>query len=333
MSLENIGEENRQLPNPIDDLIKEKGCLVLDGALATELQARGCDIDGPLWSARALYENPDLIRQVHLDYFRAGADIVITATYQASVPGLHAIDYSTEEALGLMKRSVQLAQQAQRQYVLESQKTGFLIAGSIGPYGAYLADGSEYTGDYRLSLDGMLDFHRPRMKALIEAGVDILAFETIPSVRDLTGFVALLLTEFPSATAYISFTIRDKNHISDGSPLSNVMKLVNMCPQFVAVGVNCIDESKVTGALETLSHLTSKPLIAYPNSGQQYDVDSNSWTGENGFRTSLADKVAKWRSLGARVIGGCCQTSPEDIRLVAIVLKAERDSSISGTVE
>jgi homocysteine S-methyltransferase len=306
-------------------LLQGKACLVLDGALATELQSRGCNIDGALWSARALYESPDLVRQVHLDYFRAGTDIAITASYQASVPGLQKIGYSATQAIELMKKSVTLAQQAKERFQQESPNRHVLIAGSIGPYGAYLADGSEYTGDYNLSPDEMKNFHRPRMQALLDAGVDLLAIETLPSFPELEALLSLL-SEFPSATAYLSFTIQDDSHISDGTAFSAVVEKLNDAPQVVAIGVNCVPEGKVTGALRTLSTLTKKPLLAYPNSGQQYDVRSNSWTGENAFRKDLAEKIKTWRSLGAKIIGGCCQTSPQDIHIVASCLRSTLDN-------
>lgn len=259
---------------------------------------------------------------MHLDYFRAGADIAITASYQASIKGLEAVGYDETESLDLIKKSAVLAREARKSFEDESNKPGLLVAGSIGPFGAYLNDGSEYTGDYELPFKKMKDFHRPRMKALLDADVDLLAIETLPSFPELQALLSLL-SDFPTATAYVSFTTRDSDHLSDGTAFIEAVTLLNEAQQVLAIGVNCIEEDKVTGALATLGNLTTKPLIVYPNSGQQYDVGSNSWTGENALRRDLAHKVATWHSLGARIIGGCCQTSPQDIRIMSQALKRD----------
>ena len=290
--------------------------LVLDGAMATELEARGCDLTDTLWSAKVLIENPELIYQVHYDYFKAGAQVAITASYQATPQGFARRGLSEGESVRLIARSVELASRARTDYLAEQPDAGtLLIAGSVGPYGAFLADGSEYRGDYALPQQEMMDFHRPRMGALIDAGADILACETMPSFAEIQALVALL-QEFPATPAWFSFTLRDSEHLSDGTPLSEVVALLDGCPQAVALGINCIALDQVTAALEALSSLTAKPLVVYPNSGEQYDATSKTWHSDASACT-LTDNLQEWQKAGAKLIGGCCRTTPADIAAIA----------------
>ena len=290
--------------------------LVLDGAMATELEARGCDLTDSLWSAKVLIENPELIYQVHYDYYRAGAQVAITASYQATPQGFAKRGLMETESLRLIGRSVELASRARADYLSVAPQAGnLLVAGSVGPYGAFLADGSEYRGDYTLLQAEMMDFHRPRIRALVEAGADILACETLPSFQEIQALVSLL-AEFPETPAWFSFTLRDSDHLSDGTPLKDVVALLESCPQAVALGLNCIALDRVTAALQTLSRLTAKPLVVYPNSGEQYDAASKTWHSDASTCT-LADNVAAWQAAGARLIGGCCRTTPADIAAIA----------------
>ncbi|EXU73634.1 homocysteine S-methyltransferase [Erwinia mallotivora] len=289
--------------------------LVLDGAMATELEARGCDLTDALWSAKVLIENPELIYQVHLDYFNAGAQVAITASYQATPQGFAQRGLSEADSLQLIARSVELACRARADYLAGHPQAALLIAGSVGPYGAFLADGSEYRGDYSLPVPQMMDFHRPRIRALVDAGVDILACETLPSYAEIDALVTLL-KEFPSTPAWFTFTLRDSQHLSDGTPLSQLVALLDSCPQAVALGVNCIALDEVTPALQTLSCLTAKPLVVYPNSGEQYDAISKTWHSE-ASSCSLTDFLPTWQQLGAKLIGGCCRTTPADIAAIA----------------
>jgi homocysteine S-methyltransferase len=300
--------------------------LTVDGALATELEAHGCDLEDPLWSAKVLLEQPHLVKRVHREYFRAGAAVAITASYQATTLGFARRGLSEEEALGRVALSVRLADEARREYLLENPDAGpLLVAGSVGPYGAYLADGSEYRGDYRLSPDDFLDFHRPRISALVDAGADFLACETLPSLPEAQALLALL-EEF-DVEAWLSFTLRDGSHISDGTPLAQVAELCRDQPLAVAIGVNCVPLELVSPALEALGNATETPLIAYPNSGETYDAVTKTWgpaaagdspAGPHGKTPlSLAEGTPTWRALGARLVGGCCRTTPHDIAAVA----------------
>ena len=299
--------------NPIKPILEQKKHMIIDGALASELQRRGCDLNDSLWSAKVLIEQPELIQQVHYDYFVAGADCAITASYQATPMGFAPKGIELEESIKLIKTSVKLAQQAKMQYLNDiKQDKALLIAGSVGPYGAYLANGSEYTGDYQLSESEFIAFHKDRVTALIDAGVDILACETMPSFLEIKALVKLI-QQFPMVNCWFSLTLKDQQHISDGTPLTEVIEYLNSIEQIVSVGINCIALEKVTPALEVLSKLTSKPLIVYPNSGEQYDPTTKQWHKNHHHNCTFANQLDTWIKLGAKLIGGCCQTTPEDI--------------------
>lgn len=302
--------------NPIAAALTHTDTLILDGALATELEARGCNLADTLWSAKVLMENPELIYQVHYDYFAAGANVAITASYQATPLGFAARGLDSGQASALIRQSVTLAQRARDDYRAASgSEAPLLVAGSVGPYGAYLANGAEYRGDYALPAAEMKDFHRPRVAALLEAGVNLLACETLPSFGEIQALISLL-AEFPHSSAWFSFTLRDAQHLSDGTPLSKVAEVINAAPQVVAVGLNCVALESVTPALQTLQALTDKPLLVYPNSGEQYDAVSKSWHSAPSGCT-LHDKFPEWQQAGARLIGGCCRTTPQDIAAIA----------------
>jgi homocysteine S-methyltransferase len=308
--------------NPVATLLSANPTLILDGALATELEARGCDLSDPLWSAKVLIENPELIYQVHLDYFNAGAQCAITASYQATPQGFLRRGLNQAQSLALIAKSVQLAQQARHDYLAQHpQAAPLLIAGSVGPYGAYLADGSEYRGDYSLPQEEMMAFHRPRISALAEAGVDLLACETLPSFSELQALLTLL-EEFPTLGAWFAFTLRDSQHLSDGTPLTEVMTLLHANPQVLAIGINCIALENVAPALQQFAALADKPLLVYPNSGEHYDAVSKTWHACGGAHGSLIDRIGEWQRIGARLIGGCCRTTPQDIRQIAARCKA-----------
>ncbi|WP_461188818.1 homocysteine S-methyltransferase [Arthrobacter sp. Z4-13] len=301
--------------------------LAVDGALATELEAHGCNLEDPLWSAKVLLEQPELVRQVHLDYFRAGARVAITASYQATPLGFARRGIPEARALELVALSVRLADEARREYLAgDPDAAPLLVAGSVGPYGAYLADGSEYRGDCILSRRKFLEFHRPRIAALVEAGADVLACETLPSLPEAEALLELV-KEF-DVDSWLTFTLRDGAHISDGTPLEQVAAIVDEEPLVAALGVNCVPLDLVSPALDALGQATRKPLIAYPNSGETYDAATKTWlaaplaAGAADPRRpgSLAEGAETWLQLGARMVGGCCRTSPQDIAALAGVV-------------
>lgn len=305
--------------DPIAPILDRQAALVIDGALATELERRGCDLADPLWSARVLLEQPALIREVHRDYFAAGADCAITASYQATVPGFRRRGIGEEQALELIRQSVRLACAARDEFwagaANRAGRCRPLVAASVGPYGAWLADGSEYVGNYGLGRDDLMDFHRPRMRALLEGGPDVLACETLPSYVEAEALAALL-GEFPSAMAWFSFSARDGTHVSEGRPLADCVRLLDARPQVIAVGVNCTSPRHVPSLLREAAAHTRKPLLAYPNRGERYDAGRNEWSGP-AHCGSFAEEAKRWFEAGARLIGGCCRTTPDDIRAIA----------------
>jgi homocysteine S-methyltransferase len=281
------------------------GALVLDGGLATELERRGADLRDPLWSARILLEDPDLIRAVHADYFAAGADVAISASYQASFEGFAERGLSRERAAGLMRRSVELAR--------EAAGDDRIVAASVGPYGAVLADGSEYVGRYGLSVQELIEFHAPRIEVLLEAGPDLLAIETIPSILEAEALVTIL-EGLPGVSAWISFSCSDGVRISDGTSFADAAALAASSPRVVAVGVNCSPPVHISALLSSVR--VDTPLLAYPNVGSTWDAVAKSWILD-GPRPDFGAAAADWRAAGARIVGGCCGTTPDDIRAIA----------------
>lgn len=305
--------------NPIASILDHYPALVIDGALATELERRGCDLRDELWSAKILLEQPEIIKQVHLDYFKAGADCAITASYQATVEGFAKRGLSQKEAIDLIQRSVKLAREARDEFWAdESNRTGRakpFVAASVGPYGAFLADGSEYRGNYGLSEEQLMDFHRPRMRALIQASADLLACETIPSLIEAQA-IARLLNEFPAITVWISFSGRDERHISEGQVFADCVRQLEGHPQIAAIGINCTSPAYIPSLIREAKKVTAKPILVYPNSGETYDAARNDWNGEP-VLDSFGEQARAWYEAGARLIGGCCRTTPEDIRVIA----------------
>ena len=289
--------------------------VILDGGLATELEARGFDLSDRLWSARLLLADPDAIEDVHLAYFRAGARVATSASYQASVEGFAAVGSDRAAALSAIGTSVALARRARDRYREEAgdPAPGLLVAGSVGPYGAMLADGSEYRGDYDMTAERLAAFHRPRMEALVEAGADLLALETIPSVREADVLVRLLdEVEIP---AWLSYSCRDEATTSAGEPIAEAAA-VGEHPRVVAVGVNCTAPRFLPALLAAARDATDQPLIAYPNGGDRWEAASRRWVADPGGRFDPTT-IATWTTLGATWLGGCCGTGPAEIRVLA----------------
>lgn len=303
----------------LKDLLAEESCLILDGALGTELESRDYDVSGHLWSAKYLLDNPQVLKEIHEDYLQAGADILTTASYQASLPGLLQAGVEEEESLALIRLTVSLAQEAREEVWAnlpeqeKSQRPYPLISGDIGPYAAYLADGSEYTGDYHLTQKDYQAFHRPRIAALLEAGCDLLGIETIPNLGEAAAILVLLEQEFPEVEAYMSFVAKDGSHIADGSPIEEVASLCAKSKQVLALGINCSSPVFFDELLQKIKSKTDKPLVAYPNSGEVYDGEKKTWHEGEGGETSLVQYAKNWQVLGAKIIGGCCRTRPSHI--------------------
>lgn len=306
--------------NPITTILKHYPVLILDGAMATELESHGCDLNDRLWSAKVLMENPDLIGRVHRDYFEAGADVAITASYQATVQGFRERGLSGAEANALIQRSVRIAVEARDAFwaeaALREGRPKPLVAASIGPYGAFLADGSEYRGDYALTEAELMDFHRERMRTLIEAGADLLACETIPCLLEAQSIVKLLEAEFPGIYAWISFSAKDGQHISSGETIAECAQWLDAREQVAAIGVNCTPPQHIRPLVSELAAHTAKPVLVYPNSGESYDPSDKTWHA-SGVIESYGCSAKGWHEAGASLIGGCCRTTPADIRAIA----------------
>lgn len=321
--------ERDVMSDPLQPFLDRQGVVILDGGLATELEARGERLDDPLWSAAVLLDRPERIRQVHEDYLRAGADCLVTASYQATFEGLARRGLSAAEADRVLRRSVAVADEARRSFCSvpgrDEGRLPPLVAASVGPYGAYLADGSEYRGDYGLTVGELSEFHRRRLEVLSDAGADLLAVETIPSLAEVRALLELL-ERLPGPPAWVSFSCRDGRHLCDGTPLRRAVRLVSECGRVVAVGVNCTAPRHLTSLLREAAAVSRLPLVAYPNSGEGWDAASRRWlAGDESSR--LRRECLTWRSLGARLVGGCCRTGPADIAALRSILVASPGQS------
>jgi homocysteine S-methyltransferase len=287
------------------------GPVVLDGGLATQLESQGHNLDSALWSARLLHDNPEAIVQAHLAYFTAGAQVATTASYQASIAGFVKAGIGRPEAELLIKRSVRLAEQARARY--DDGRTRW-IAGSVGPYGAAMADGSEYRGDYDLSVAELRAWHRPRIVLLAESGVDILALETIPCLAEVEALLAEV--DGSGQPCWLSVTCAG-DRTRAGEPAAEAFSLARDVAEIVAVGVNCIDPADAHPLVRSARESSGKPVVAYPNSGERWDASARAWIGSVTFRS---EDVQEWISTGARLVGGCCRVGPTAIRAIRDLL-------------
>ena len=286
--------------------VPEDAVLVADGGLATELEARGHDLSDDLWSARLLMDAPDEIVAVHEAFFRAGAVIATTASYQASFDGYAERGIGRADAERLLRRSVDLARAARSRAGGEGW-----VAASVGPYGAALADGEEYRGRYGLTVSELADWHRPRLEVLAGAEPDVLALETVPDVDEAEALVGLV--RGLGVPAWLSYTISGE-HTRAGQPLAEAFAVAAGVPEIVAVGVNCCAPDDVLKAVTVARQVTGKPVIVYPNSGEEWEPSRRVWIGRAGFSAELAPQ---WVAQGARIVGGCCRVRPAEITEIA----------------
>ncbi|KAG1347743.1 homocysteine S-methyltransferase 2 [Cocos nucifera] len=318
------------------------GCAVIDGGLATELEANGADLNDPLWSAKCLINSPHLIRKVHLDYLEAGANVLITASYQATIQGFQSKGISKEESEDLLRKSVEIACEArdvfQKEYSKDSHNVEdneatykqhpILVAASIGSYGAFLADGSEYSGDYgeAVTLETLKDFHRRRLQVLADAGADLIAFETIPNKIEAQAYAELVEENNTKIPAWFSFNSKDGVNVVSGDSLIECASIANSCKRVVAVGINCTPPRFIHGLILSIQKVTDKPILVYPNSGERYDADKKEWVLSTGVSDEdFVSYVSIWRDAGASLIGGCCRTTPNTIRAISRALHEEYD--------
>ncbi|MET4703646.1 homocysteine S-methyltransferase [Frigoribacterium sp. UYMn621] len=282
------------------------GGVLLDGGLGTLLEARGHDLSSSLWSARLLMEHPEAILDAHREYFRAGADVAISASYQVSYDALAAIGQGAGAVDELLRLSISLAAEAR-----DEIRAGGWVAASVGPFGASRADGSEYRGDYGLTVAELRDWHRRRLEVLIDAGADVLAVETIPSLAEVEAIVSEI--DGTGMPAWISVTSSD-GLLRSGESLERAFEIASDIDEVIAVGVNCTHPRDIAAALAAARKATSVPVIVYPNSGETWDAVGRRWTGEPGLSGRL---VQEWIELGAAAVGGCCRIGPEQIASLA----------------
>lgn len=288
---------------------------VLDGGLSTALEQQGADFGDRLWTARLLAEEPARIRSAHLSFFAAGAQVATTASYQASVEGFTAAGLDPEEARRLVRLSVRLAQEAAQEARERAREAGrsddLLVAASVGPYGAFLADGSEYRGRYGVPAARLRDFHAPRLALLAEAGPDLVAVETVPDVEEAAVLVELL--DDLGLPAWLSYAVRGSATCA-GQPLDEAFAVLAGSTSLVAAGVNCSEVRDVLGAVRTVREVTDLPAVAYPNRGGTWDAATKTWSGAGGLDLDLLDA---WVAAGAAYVGGCCGTGPADVARIA----------------
>ncbi|WP_028800681.1 homocysteine S-methyltransferase [Streptomyces sp. 142MFCol3.1] len=292
-----------------------RGSVVLDGGMSNQLESAGHDLSDELWSARLLAERPEAVVEAHLAYFEAGADVAITAGYQATFEGFAQRGIPRDEAAELIGLSVALAREAAGRTRAKGVARPLWVAASVGPYGAMLADGSEYRGRYGLSVEELERFHRPRLEVLAAAGPDVLALETVPDTDEaralLRGVRGL------GVPAWLSYSVSG-DRTRAGQPLEEAFALAADADEVIAVGVNCCAPEDVDGAVATAARVTGKPVVVYPNSGEAWDARARSWTGRSTF---TAEQVTGWQRAGARLIGGCCRVGPEAIARITRTLK------------
>ena len=305
--------------SPFAPWLEQGGTLLLDGGLGTELERRGHTQLGKLWSSALVRTNPGAIREVHHDYLEAGAACITSATFQASMPTLKSVGLHPAEAEELLRDAVALASRERDRYFhRHPDRLRPLVAASIGPYGASLCNGAEYTGKYGLDEPELRAFHAERWRVLSESEADVIALETIPSLKETRALMALLAAT-PSRQAWISFTCRDACHIADGTPLTEVLKAVNPVPNLCAVGVNCIAPRLAVRISERLAALSPKPVIVYPNASNAWDLTSRVPHDETAPE-AFARMAAQWTKAGAVAIGGCCRTTPAHIAAIRKIL-------------
>ena len=321
------------MKNSVREIIDQNGVMVIDGSMSTALEHLGANLNSKLWTARALAESPDLVKQVHLDYFRAGADCGITCSYQATIPGLMANGSTREEAEQLIARSVEIFIEARDQWWQEEgEKAGRawpLCLAGIGPYGAYLADGSEYRGHYGVSDEVLDEFHRRRMEILHQVGADILLIETQPSLHE--ALLAAGIVEELGADYWISFSCMDEKHICEGDPIRKCAEVfAKDHPHLQMIGVNCSKPVYIEGLVRELRAGLQEaakdggrmiPIGVYPNSGEEYDAVTKTWHG-TGDAKNFGEYALDYMKAGADAVGGCCTTVASHVEQVVAARKA-----------
>ncbi len=299
----------------IENILKEKDFIINDGAAGTHLESFNCDLNHKLWTAKILKEQPNLIKQVHLDYFEAGADCGMSVSYQATIKGLMENGSSEEEACEIIKSSITILNEARDEWYEKSGKALGrpypLISGAVGPYGAYLANGAEYRGDYEIDKEFLINFHKKRMTILWEAGADLLAIETIPNIQE--AIILAEIAEEIGAKCWLTFSCKNYTDISDGTPIKDAVKMIEKFSSIVSVGVNCTAPKYISNLIDEIKKSSDKYITIYANSGEKYDPITKTWDGSKDGKRYV-DYAVEWKEKGATLIGGCCGTTPKEIK-------------------
>jgi homocysteine S-methyltransferase len=291
-----------------------RGLRVLDGGMASELEFGGARIDGSLWSAQVLEDAPDKVLAVHQAYLEAGAEILLTASYQVSRMGYREFGLNGTMADGALLEAVKLARMAAAGF----PERRVVVAASLGPYGAALHNGAEYHGNYGVCFAELVEFHRERIEVFAEAGEaapDLLGFETLPSLEEAEA-IGRALACWPDLAAWFCFTCKDEQHVAHGERLADCASAVARFPQTIAIGVNCTQPALITALIGELRKASDKPVVVYPNSGEGWDDEARCWNGTVDL-ASFGLSSMQWFAAGAQIVGGCCRTRPDHIRLVA----------------
>jgi len=303
----------------LSTILAQSQLLITDGAAGTHLESMGCDLNDDLWTAKILKDNPELIKKLHRDYFQAGSDFGVTVSYQATIEGYIKKGLTREQAIDLIKISASLMLEARDEWWQQEGKADHrrypIAAASIGPYGAFLADGSEYRGDYELSKEELRQFHKERIEILWNQGVDLIAAETIPRLDE-----ALIIAEIVQqldAKCWITFSAQNESQICNGQDITECIRALEPFDSVVAVGVNCTAPQFIGGLIKNINTETNKPIVVYGNLGNSYDPNSKTWCehGKDGA-TSYLNYAQQWKALGAKIIGGCCGTTPNEIKQI-----------------
>jgi len=275
---------------------------LLDGGLATALEDLGNTFTSELWTGELLKSAPDQIREAHAAFVKAGAEIIITSTYQVSFPGCLAKGWSHKEVVDALINSVELAREANAPKV----------AASIGPYGAYLADGSEYRGNYEATEEELRDFHKERLEILIACKPDFLAIETIPEIREARVLLQLLKDMNNTIPVWIAFSCKDELRLCSGESFRDAAKVSKELGADY-VGINCTSPELVTALLESAKEYG--PFVVYPNAGRTWNEKLKRLEGAT---VKLSDQhIQQWSDCGATIIGGCCGIGPKEIAQVS----------------
>ena len=307
------------MPTPSFTSALSAAPLVLDGGLATQLEACGYDLSSALWSARLLRDDPGAVLDAHTAFFDAGAQIATTASYQVSAEGLARVGLDGVAATRLLRRSVRLAREA-----ADRAGPDHWVAASVGPYGASRADGSEYRGDYGLSVAQLRAWHRFGLEVLADEDPDVLALETVPCLSE----VEALLREVSDLgrPCWLSLTcVGDRTRA--GESVAEAFAMAADVDEVVAVGVNCLTPADATALVDLAVARSTKPAVVYPNAGQRWDAAESQWMGPR--TVAVPAQVQAWLTAGARLVGGCCRVYPDDVAAVAQVV-ADRPSATAA---